>query len=392
VAKLRASHDELDQGFGLSVSISGDTVVVGGASGDTTPETARRGGVYVFARNHGGANSWGEIAILLASDGAPADLFGGWVSMSDTMLLVSAAESVYVFARDQLGPNTWGEVAKLTRPHPSDLSFGEITAISGDTAVITANPGESGRGTVYVYARSATNQDEWLPVKTLQPDELVRIDPENSVFFGTGVAIDGDTIIVGATDDERGFQSGSAFVFGRHQGGTNAWGQVVKLAAVDGHQGAQFGASVSISGTMAVIGAPYAPFGTRLGSAYVCDLETLNRPSGSCRRALPVVNDRISMSDLTTSCCDDSSFVITATFTNTSAESILNPFFVVTELTGGNLLQNADGAPRGAGATLTPDVGDQALSPGESTTVTFVIGLTTRNEFRFLVSVRGEPL
>jgi hypothetical protein len=392
VAKLRASHDELDQGFGLSVSISGDTVVVGGNGGDTTPETARRGGVYVFARNRGGANSWGEVATLLASDGAPADLFGGWVSMSDTTLLVSAAESVYIFARDRGGPNAWGEVAKLTRPNPSDLFFGDATAISGNTVVITANPGESGRGSVYVYARSATNQDEWLPVKTLQPDELVQIDPENSVFFGTGVAIDGDTIIVGAVDDERGRQSGSAFVFGRHQGGTNAWGQIVKLAASDGHEGAQFGASVSISGTTAVIAAPPGSDTTRLGSAYVCDVETLKSPDGPCRRALPVVNDRISMSDLTTSCCDDSTFVITATFTNTSAESILNPFFVVTELTGGNLLQNADGAPRGVGATLTPDVGDHALSPGESTIVTFVIHLTTRNEFRFLVSVRGEPL
>ena len=42
----------------------------------------------------------------------------------------------------------------------------------------------------------------------------------------------------------------------------------------------------------------------------------------------------------------------------------------------GNVLQNADGGPRGVGATLTPDVGDGILSPGESMTVTFVIGFS----------------
>ena len=68
-----------------------------------------------------------------------------------------------------------------------------------------------------------------------------------------------------------------------------------------------------------------------------------------------------------------------------------NPFFEVIELTGGNVLMNADGGPGGTGATLSPDVGDGILSPGEPTTVAFVIGLETRAVFRFFVSVKGEP-
>ena len=62
----------------------------------------------------------------------------------------------------------------------------------------------------------------------------------------------------------------------------------------------------------------------------------------------------------------------------------------MTELTGGNVLVNADAGPGGPGATLSPDVGDGILSPGESTTVTFVVELATREAFSFYVSVRGD--
>jgi hypothetical protein len=68
-------------------------------------------------------------------------------------------------------------------------------------------------------------------------------------------------------------------------------------------------------------------------------------------------------------------------FTNESADPIGRPVFEVFELSSGNLLLNADGGPCGAGATLTPDVGDDRLSSGEAMTVTFVIGLRQRSPF-----------
>ena len=84
-------------------------------------------------------------------------------------------------------------------------------------------------------------------------------------------------------------------------------------------------------------------------------------------------------------------FHITATFTNTSDRAIGNPFFEVTDLTGDNVLVNGDAGPGGTGATLSPDVGDGILSPGESTTVTFVVGLASHEAFSFYVSVKGDP-
>ena len=85
-------------------------------------------------------------------------------------------------------------------------------------------------------------------------------------------------------------------------------------------------------------------------------------------------------------------FTIGATFTNTSSTPLRFPFFTVTELSGGNLLLNAEEGARGVGATITPNVGDQVLSPGETVAVDFVIGLQAATPFTFFVDLFGEPL
>ena len=85
-------------------------------------------------------------------------------------------------------------------------------------------------------------------------------------------------------------------------------------------------------------------------------------------------------------------FTIRATFTNTSGTPLRFPFFTVTELSGGNLVLNAEEGAQGVGATVTPNVGDQVLSPGETVRVKFVIGLQTQAPFTFFVDLFAEPL
>jgi hypothetical protein len=84
-------------------------------------------------------------------------------------------------------------------------------------------------------------------------------------------------------------------------------------------------------------------------------------------------------------------FTITTTFTHTSETPLRVPFFEVTALSGGNVLLNADEGPAGVGATLTPEVGDGVLSPGETVTVDFVIGLQAQAPFTFEVELFGAP-
>jgi hypothetical protein len=81
-----------------------------------------------------------------------------------------------------------------------------------------------------------------------------------------------------------------------------------------------------------------------------------------------------------------------ATLTNTSDTPLRVPFFLVTTLSGENLLLNAAEGPMGVGATLAPAVGDAIFSPGETVAVDFVIGLHTQAPFTFSVDLFGEPL
>src|SRR5262249_54979949 len=74
-----------------------------------------------------------------------------------------------------------------------------------------------------------------------------------------------------------------------------------------------------------------------------------------------------------------------------SANPIEGPVFRVSQLSGGNLLLNAEGGPGGVGAILVPDVGaDGMLAPNESVTAVFVVGLQVRRSFTFFVDVLGS--
>ncbi len=88
-------------------------------------------------------------------------------------------------------------------------------------------------------------------------------------------------------------------------------------------------------------------------------------------------------------------FTIVATFKNTSADTISNPFFEVVSLTGGNVLCNADEGPGGPGATLTvplsDDLSKRKLYHGESFDIRFDIGLKTQARFTFLVDILDDP-
>jgi hypothetical protein len=114
----------------------------------------------------------------------------------------------------------------------------------------------------------------------------------------------------------------------------------------------------------------------------------------------PVVNDLVTLApDLDTafdpmpvSGGPAGTFTITATFINTSDTPLRFLFFTVTDLSGDNMLLNADGGIQGVGATRTPDVVDRVLAPGETVAVDFVIGLHTPERFTFFVELFGEPV
>ncbi len=272
--KLTASDGAASDYFGYSVSISGDTAIVGAYRDDNYS-----GSAYIFSRDQGGANNWGQVKKLTASDGAADDRFGYSVSISGDTVIVGAwrdddkgtnSGSAYIFYRDQGGANNWGEVKKLTASDGADYDdFGYSVSISGDRAIVGARLDDDkgdGSGSAYIFSRDQGGSDNWGEVK-----KLTASDGAASDDFGYSVSISGDTAIVGARyDDDKVDDSGSAYMFSRDQGGANNWGEVKKLLASDGVAWDCFGWSVSISGDTVIVGAPYDDdSGTNSGSAYI---------------------------------------------------------------------------------------------------------------------------
>jgi len=158
---------------------------------------------------------------------------------------------------------------RVTASDPQPLaSFGNSLAIQGDIAVIGAEQDEamieggSNVGAVYVFRRDAL---VWQQVT-----KLIALDGQPGAYFGNSVAIDGDTIVIGARrDGSAGLNSGSVYVFRELEG---AWVQEAKLTASDAASGDRFGVSVAIEGNTVVVGANYKWVpgqGARVGCAYI---------------------------------------------------------------------------------------------------------------------------
>ena len=249
-ADLQVPEAKHDNAFGWCVAISGDTVVVGAPEDDGT--NADYSSVYVFTRT---GMTWTQQARLTASDITAYDSFGKSVSVSGDRLLVGAPGkdnggvnfgSAYIFMRSG---TAWTQQQKLTAPDgAANDSFGSTVAVSGDTAIIGAlSNDEKGvdSGAAYVFTRG---NSVWS-----QQAKLTASDAVAGLSFGNSVAISGDSAIIGAaSDDAAGADSGSAYVFARNG---SIWSQQTKLTASDAAAGDYFGSAVSLAGDTAVIGA-----------------------------------------------------------------------------------------------------------------------------------------
>ncbi|MGQ9793443.1 MAG: FG-GAP repeat protein [Anaerolineae bacterium] len=277
IKELRAGDGQPGDWFGYAVAISGDTAVVGAPRADVGG-WQDAGAAYVFRRDAGGANNWGQVVKLSASDIYTSnDHLGIAVAIDGNTIVVGAAEkdvnnvrdagAVYVFTSSGTDPWTQTAVLTATTLGLQDL-FGRAVTVDGDIIAVGApwaNEGsQSNTGSVYVFYRSG---GQWSQVEKVAAFNLQAYDE-----FGISLALDGDTLIVGA--HQRGSTSpgpGTAYVFERNAGGTDQWGLIRKLDAPDGVADDRFGFSAHIFADVAVVGAYLATVEGRVqqGAAYV---------------------------------------------------------------------------------------------------------------------------
>ncbi len=301
-AYVKASNTSEGYLFGWSVAMSGDTLVVGspyeasaatGVNGDQSDTSAiLAGAVYVFVRNQQG--NWSQQAYIKASNPSPLNLFGASVAISGDTLVVGSpmensnatgvdgdqqnndaqdAGAAYVFVRDGQGVWTQQAYLKASNTAPEQF-FGTRVAVSGNTVAVSAT-GESsaatgvngdqdntdapGAGAVYVFTRDSG--DSWS-----QQAYVKASNTGEEHVFGGGLAIEGDTLAVGAAgenSDATGVggnqnntnapNAGATYVFTRD--GAGEWSQQAYIKASNTDEDQGFGASIALNGGRLLVGA-----------------------------------------------------------------------------------------------------------------------------------------
>jgi len=295
--KLLASDAGTGQRFGTSVAISGNYAIVGALFGTLDGSSTSTGSAYIFDVRTGM-----QVKKITASDAVSDYRFGNAVAISGNYAIVgsyfddtiaSTAGAAYIYGpsspyllsiEDGVTdiPNlvTTGltsgnfnagrdfsfsnETKILAHDGAGGDQFGISVAIDGNYAIVGAYEDDdnySGSGSAYIY-----NVHTGAEIR-----KLVASDGATNDYFGRSVAISGNYAIVGAYyDDDKGGESGSAYIFNVQTGA-----QLHKLVASDGAGDDKFGVSVAISGNYAIVGSQFGNGNTtNSGTAYIYNVQT----------------------------------------------------------------------------------------------------------------------
>jgi hypothetical protein len=252
LAELTDNPQTQFEELGTSVAISGDVAVVGANN-----ESTLTGAAYVFVEPATGWANMTQTATLTASDGVAGDGFGQAVAISGDTIVVAAQNlsTVYLYVKPASGWTNMTQTAKLTASVPTSR-FGLGLAVSGNTVVIGAY-GTNEEGTAYVYEKPRTG---WIDMQ--ETAELLATTKGN---FGLAVGVSGNTVVVGAPTARS--QYGVVYVYTRPSGGWTNIRPTAALVSSVGNAGSNFGGAISISGSTVIVGAALQSELT--GQAYV---------------------------------------------------------------------------------------------------------------------------
>lgn len=242
ISAVEAVRSRPDDGFGSAIDISGSIAIVGAPGARKSS-----GAAYIFERS---GRSWRLRATLFNPTRSP-DQFGNAVAVSGTTVAIGAWAArggrgyVYLYARAN---NRWHRIARFSPavPAPCDTcgqgDFGNAVAISNSVMVASAYLVGDFSGAVFIYTH--WRNGSWhLQARLTYP----RAGPPPPVEFGSAVAVQRTTVVIGAL--EAGNNRGKVFIYSR---GPHSWSRQATLTgATDGEL---LGANVAISGASIAAG------------------------------------------------------------------------------------------------------------------------------------------
>jgi hypothetical protein len=230
--------------FGYAVSISRDYAIVG-AYGETVSALSNAGAAYIFKRS---GTTWTKLKRITATPPVAGSMFGSAVGIDGDYAIVGAFNNsnnkAYVFSKDQGGADAWGQTQVLTGAASS--YFGYAVGIKGLHAIVGAWGESSGTGAAHIYFRDQNGSNVWGKVADV-------LDSTGSAGdnLGYSVTISDNYAAAGALNATSA--KGLAVVYQKISD-TN-WGNALRLTSSDGAASDQFGYSVSMTDTNLVAGA-----------------------------------------------------------------------------------------------------------------------------------------
>ena len=262
-AALSASDGGTHDNFGERVALHSDRIVVGAPFHDGLGSDA--GAAYIFQYSSG---SWSEEKKLEASDGAASDRFGTSVAIEGTTVVVSSpyddegftdrgAVYVYDYAGKFAG---WQETTKLTQAAGESWAyFGTHVELDGGLmAVGASHTYNDDKGEIHLFE----NSGGWSETGTISPPNLPAW-----VHFGAFFDLKGDLLVAGLPEDDTQTTNAGSVLVLRNVGGN--WTEETTLYAPTPTASDWFGNGVAVDGDTIVVGAPYADHqGSDAGMAF----------------------------------------------------------------------------------------------------------------------------
>jgi VCBS repeat-containing protein len=224
-----------------------------------------------------------QVTKLASVDGPNNDNFGQPVATSEDIIAIGVpygdnADGVRtgtVFIYERTGDDLYREWSLATVLSPPDgetgNQFGFSVGFDGQSGILVVGApfhksNGQDTGSAYLFGRDQGGEGQWGLITRLDP-----VNGSSGDHFGNSVAVDGSSLAVGARlDRENGTAAGAVYLYDRDQNGPDAWGLVTKLVSADGRGGDEFGYSVALSGDQLAVGAPYDDDGgSSSGSVYV---------------------------------------------------------------------------------------------------------------------------
>lgn len=272
--ELTASDGVAGNALGTTVAISGNTVVVGQncleIGSNPNCNVQNQGVAYVYEKPSSGWSNMVQTAELTPSDGQASDEFGLAVAVSgDTIVVGSGTGKVYVYVKPVNGWTNMTETAQLSDGVTGDC-FGCAVAIDQQTIVVgaaeTTINGNQSQGAAYVFVEPATG---WATTSSYAA-QLTASDGTFEDIFGISVGISGNTIVAGAPFYQDRTGPGAAYVFVKPTSGWSNMTQTAELTKTEQGLFDEFGLAVAIDGNTIAVGAPQAQGNDNsAGGAYV---------------------------------------------------------------------------------------------------------------------------